>query len=112
ARLDARLVHEGAVVVADLLLGGAGGGVGGGRALDDVAHALLGKIIQPVERPVAGLVCGDGEVTVPGAVGVGEEIIAGLDACITRREVYPEAADRRLRRRGVCRRRGDAVPWG
>ena len=44
--LDRRLVHVGGEVVADLLLGRAGGGVRGGGLLDDPAHALLGEIIE------------------------------------------------------------------
>jgi hypothetical protein len=84
--------------------------------LDDRAHTLLGKLIQPVERTEARFVLRYGETLVPAAIGIGEEIVARSHARVDGAQVEPESTDGRLRslrrsarrgaRRGNCAGRG------
>jgi hypothetical protein len=94
--LDRGLVHEGRVEVADLLLGSGGGGVRGGRLLDDGADALLGELIKLVERTEARVVGGNGKGVIPRAVRIGEEVIAGFHADLAGAQVQAKIADDRL----------------
>jgi hypothetical protein len=107
ALLDRRLVHVGGVVIADLLLGSARRRVRGGGLLDDAAHALLGELIEPVEGTEAGVIGRDGKGGVPGATGIGEEVVARPDVRIAGGQIHTEIADGRTigLRGGCCRQR-------
>jgi len=47
--------------------------MGGGGLLDDGADALLGELIERVERTEARVIGGNGEPLIPRAVRIGEE---------------------------------------
>ena len=68
-----------------------------GRLLDDLPDPLLGQILQAVESPEAGAVGGNLERVEPLAVGVHEEVIAGPDVGLERRQVQAERPDRSVR---------------
>ena len=77
--------------------------MGGGRLLDDLAHALLGELIELVERTEARVIGGNGERVIPRAVCIGEEVIAGPYAVVARAQVQAAIADDGL---GGCGRGG------
>jgi hypothetical protein len=77
ALLDARLVHEARVEVADLARLGAGLRRPG--LLDDLAHGLLGLLGEHVEGAVAGLVVGDRRAVDPLPVDVAEQVVLRAD---------------------------------
>ena len=91
-RLDARLVHEGGVVVGDLLRLRAGRRSGG--LLDDGAGALERVLGEHAEDAPARLVGGDLGGLLPGAVRVAEEVVAGRDGAVHALDVEPDAAAR------------------
>ncbi len=79
--LDRRLVHAGAVEVAELALLGSGGrGFVGGQPLEDRVQVLQVALPQLVEGSPARAVRGDRVLLQPAAVGVLVEIHAGLGA--------------------------------
>src|SRR5690606_14505966 len=79
-RLDAGLVHIGAVGGGDLLLVRARRQVGArGQALDHRLDAVVGQFAQQGEGPVAGAVRRNLHGVEGGAVGVAEEAVAGCD---------------------------------
>jgi len=83
--------------------------VRGGRLLDDGADALLGELIELVERTEARVVGGNGKRVIPRAVCIGEEVIAGLHTVVPRAQVQAKIPDDGLdgSERGGCgRRRG------
>ncbi len=76
--LDARRVHVGGVVVADLAGVGVHDGAAGG-VLDDGADVGLGPLAEQVEGAVARAVGRDLDGVEPGAVDVAEEVVLGAD---------------------------------
>ena len=77
------------------------------QILDDLSHPLFGAIAQDQERAVARLVGLELVGLEPGAVGIAEEIVTGLDAFVTRRKIDAPVAELRLGR--VRRRRCGAL---
>ena len=88
-RFDGVGVHVGVVVGGDLAFGGLHRGRVRAQVLDNPLHALLGLLRQQVEGAVAAAVCGDLEAVVPAAADVHEEVVAGGDLGVARREVQP-----------------------
>ncbi len=96
---DGRLIHETCIVVADLLLRGAGRGMSGGGGLDDLAHAALGQIRELVERPVGGAVGRKLETVEPFAVGIDVEVVSRPNVGLHGGQIEAELADSRPRAR-------------
>ena len=109
--LDAGLVDEAGVIVADLLGLAAGRVVGGcRRRLDDGAGALLAEVAELGEHRVVRLVSRDHQVLDVGAVGVAAPVVAGGNALVHAGGVEAESAVLRPRGGGrlMVRRRGIA----
>jgi hypothetical protein len=105
-RLDAGLVHEARVEIADLARVGAGGRVGAGRPLDDRARARLDHVRDAPERAGARPVRRDLGRPHERAIREVVEVIAGLHCEIHRGEVDAAHASGGHRGRRLCRRRG------
>ena len=88
ARIACFPVEERFVQVTDLLFIRAFREVAACRLLDDGLDGFLRFVAQLVEDAVARLVCRHLGVFDPGAVDVGEKVVAGTDARVHRREVY------------------------
>src|SRR3979490_80199 len=81
-------------------------GAEGPEARGSGADALLGELIERVERTEARVIGGNGEPPVPRAVRIGEEVITGPYAVVARAQVQAVIADERL---GGC---GGSRPLG
>src|SRR5882757_6994319 len=106
ALLDRVAVEISAVEVAELAGVAARGGLRR-QGLQNLAHLLQRALAQQRERTPAGPIRRDLRGVVPVAVAITLEVIAGLHAGITARQIEPEGTDLRVvrRRRAAMARR-------
>lgn len=98
ARFDAGFVHPAGIEIADLLTAGAIGCRVLGHIVEDGADIGFGFDGQLHAEAGRGAVRRDLDLVIPGAVGIGPEIVTGLDAGLLCGGVEAEGAVARRRR--------------
>ncbi len=97
--VDPILIVVGIEVVADLARLSPRGGVRGG--LDQIQRALVGLVAEDREEPEGRTVRRNDGGPVPGAVGVGEEVVAGRDGLVHPGDVEAVVGRRAVRAGGA-----------